>query len=248
MYFAYFDESGDTGANGSPTTTFVLSALLLNDKDWLAALDKTVAFRQYLKKHFRIPPRAEIKASWLIHNKGDIRVAGLTFASRIAAYQASMRFQRTCGLFKIFAVLINKKAIKKPGSDIREIAWRFAIQRLERFGTNTKENVHVIPDEGHSEFIKKKIRQMRRFNYVPSAFGFGTLARKAENIIEDPSERRSQESYFIQFADLNAYAAFRRVFPAPTFGHKIWDELGVSRLTAVNRLRWGPPAIVVWPK
>lgn len=248
MYFAYFDESGDSGFVNSPTDTFVLSGLLVNDKDWLAALDQTIAFRRFLRDRFRITPRAELKASWLVHNKGDIREAGLTFAARLAAYRSAMRFQRKTGLFRAFAVVIVKSRIQNNQAlDVREIAWRYAIQRLERFGTSTKDNIHVLPDDGHGEFIRKKLRSMRRFSRVPSAFGGEALPRDAENIVEDSSDRKSKESYFVQLADLNAYAAFRKTFPAPNFGEEMWDDLGTARITAVNSLRGGPPGIVVWP-
>jgi len=50
-----------------------------------------------------------------------------------------------------------------------------------------------------------------------------------------------------QLADLNAYAAFRKVFPGETVGENIWDELGNARILEVNSLRGGPPGIVVWP-
>ncbi len=248
MYFAYFDESGDTGLPpASPTGAFVLSGILVQDRDWLSALDQAVAFRRYLRDEFRIPPRAELKASWLLHNRGDIRPSGLTYQSRMSVFRAAMRFQRKSGVFHTFAVLIDKPRITKVPADVREIAWRYAIQRLERFGHAARDNVHVLPDEGHGEFLIKKIRAMRRFHYAPSAFGPETLERKAENVIEDPSDRRSCESYFIQFADLNAYAAFRKVFPGTNLGEEMWDILGSSRITDVNRLRGGPPGIVVWP-
>lgn len=248
MYFAYFDESGDSGLDASPTDTFALSCILLNDRDWLSALDQTIAYRRYLYKNFRISPRSELKASWLIHNRGDIKSSGLTYPARMAAYKSAMRFQRKLGLFKIFTVIIVKTRITQRSSDIREIAWRYALERLERFGTATKDNIHVLPDEGHGEFIRKKIREMRRFHFAPSAFGDGTLERKAENIVEDSSDRRSHESFFVQFADLNAYASFRRVFPGASFGIDMWEELGSARVSAVNRLSGGPAGIVVWPK
>jgi hypothetical protein len=247
MLFAYFDESGDTGFAASPTDTFVLSGLLIHDRDWLSALDQTVAFRRYLRDNFHISPRAELKASWMIHNKGDIRSSGLTYPARMAAYRAAMRFQRKSKLFRMFAVVIRKPEIKKLPADVRELAWRFSVQRLERFGTATKDNLHILPDEGHGAFIVKKVREMRRFHYVASAFGPETLDRKAENIVEDPSDRNSRESYFVQLADLNAYAAFRKIHPGPNFGEDIWDELGEARIAEVNKVRPGPPGIVVWP-
>lgn len=248
MYYAYFDETGDTGlGQASPTGVFALSAILIHDRNWLSALDQIVAFRRYLRNNFYISPRSELKAAWLIHNKGDIRKAGLAYKARMSAYMAAMRFQRKAGIFRVFSVLIKKNDIQNRTTDVREICWRYAIQRLERFGTAEKDNIHIVPDEGHGHFIKKKIREMRRFSHVPSAFGADSLDRKAENIVEDPSDRCSRESYFIQLADLNAYAAFRRVFPGANFGGEYWDELGVARIQEVNALRGGPPGIVVWP-
>lgn len=248
LYFAYFDESGDSGLHpSSPTRSFTLCGLLIHDQNWLSALDQTVAFRRYLRDQFRIPSRMELKASWLIHNKGGIRASGLTFPARMAVYRAVMRFQRKSGLFHTFAVVINKPGIRNKDTDVREYAWRFALQRLERFGTANKDNIHVLPDEGHGDFILKKIRAMRRFHRVQSAFGEETLDRRAENIIEDPSDRNSKNSYLIQLADLNAYAAFRKVFPGPNFTGDIWDGLGAARIRDVNKLRGGPPGIVAWP-
>lgn len=108
--------------------------------------------------------------------------------------------------------------------------------------------IHVLPDEGHGDFIIKKIRAMRRFHYVASAFGDGSLDRKAENIVEDASDRRSGHAFFIQLADLNAYAAFRKTQPRANFDEEIWDKLGDTRLSEVNRNRPAPPGIVLWPQ
>lgn len=247
MFYAYFDESGDTGLGAGASATFALSCVLINDRDWLSALDQLVAFRKYIHANFHISPRDEIKATWLIHNKGDIRKANVNFNARIAAYKAFMRFQRKSAIFKVFTILIQKDKVTKRPFDVRDYAWQFAIQRLERYGTLHKDNIHVLPDEGHGDFIMKKIRAMRRFNHVPSAFGSGSLQRNAENIIEDPSNRNSRHSFFVQLADLNAYAAFRWVNPSPSFGKEMWEELGSARVLEVNKLRGGPPGIVVWP-
>lgn len=89
---------------------------------------------------------------------------------------------------------------------------------------------------------------MRRFSQVPSAFQPGeTLGRATTNIIEDSSDRESHESYFIQLADLNAYAAVRKVHPIPSFDGSLWDELGDARDPDVNKIRGGHRGIVSWP-
>jgi hypothetical protein len=157
-----------------------------------------------------------------------------------------MRFQLKVGV-RTFAVSVAKdkpKTVKDP----RDAAWQWSLQRLERFGTATQENIAIFPDSGHGQFIKNKLRRMRRHNPVPSAFVQGaSLLRPTRNIVEDPSDRLSHESYFVQLADLNAYAAFRHVRPVPTFGGQMWDELGPARVLEVNALRGGPPGIVSWP-
>jgi hypothetical protein len=255
MYYAYFDESGDDGYIKSPTRTFSLACLLVHDTDWLKAFDQTIALRRYIKANFRIGMRAELKAAWLIHNRGDVAPAELTFHSRMQVYKTAMRFQRKCGLFTAFAILIDKDRVQlKEKFEPRERAWHFAIQRLERFGKDKQENIHILPDEGHKDFIKKKLRKMRRFSRAPSAYGGGSLARDAVNIIEDPSDRRSRESYFVQLCDLNAYAAFRKVYPGADVDATYWDQLGEARLSDVNKVsdklreKDGPQGIVVWPK
>jgi hypothetical protein len=210
-------------------------------------LDASIAYRQFLKSNFRIPPRAEIKAHSLIHNTGDMRQAGLSFKTRLKVFKSALSFQRKCGYFRIFAIVVKKNTATVV-RDVRDAAWEYAIQRLERFGKASGENIHVLPDEGHVDFIQKKIRRMRRFNRVPSAFGYGSLDRKTKNVIEDPSERKSKESYFIQFADLNAYAAFHKVFPGANVDGRFWDALGDARVHEVNKVRAGPDGIVVWPK
>jgi hypothetical protein len=74
------------------------------------------------------------------------------------------------------------------------------------------------------------------------------------NLLDDPVPRDSRQSYFLQLADLNAYAAFRRKYPPPPrpvqiVPHLMWDELGAARYTAVRNTRrfGGPEAIVPGP-
>jgi hypothetical protein len=248
MYFCYFDESGDSGYINSPTPAFALAAVIVDDRDWLNLLDQIVSLRQYLRGQFHIPARAEIKATWLIRGQGALKGTGLSASARINAYEAVMRFQRKCGIIRTFAVVINKSLVVNRARDPRSEAWMRAIERLERFGTQKQQNLQVFPDEGHSYFIRRKMREMRRFHLVPSRWGSDQLDRKAENVLEDPSERESHESYFIQLADLNAYAALRRIHPVPAFGGSMWEELGDARIPEVNRVRGGPRGIVCWPR
>ena len=73
----------------------------------------------------------------------------------------------------------------------------------------------LFPDAGHGYFIQSLVRKMRRHHRVASAFESGRwLEADARRIVEDPSDRDSRRSYFIQLADLNAYAAVRWLYPS----------------------------------
>lgn len=158
-----------------------------------------------------------------------------------------MRFQRVEGVFRTFAVYIDKTKVQKRDRDPRDFAWSFAIERIDNFCTRKGEFVHLLPDAGHGYFIRRMVRRMRRFHRVPSAFGPERLDAKALRVVEDPSDRHSEESFFIQLADLNAYAALRKCNPTARLDGKMWDELGDARLEEVNRLAGGPTGIKVFP-
>ena len=252
VYLFYIDDSGDTGLKsaGSPTDAFVLCALIVQDHAWLSTLDEIVTFRRFLRKAFGIGPRAELKAGYLIHGTGPFSGSNIGDAARLRIFRLALRFQRKVGTIQTWAVVIGKTAWEKQnkGEDIRQAAWRTMIERIERFTFNGKDTCVVFPDEGYPDFVQMMFRRMRRFSQVPSAFQSGvSLSRPAQFLVEDPNFRRSQNSYFVQLADLNAYAAHRHVFPQPYFGSDYWEELGDARVKVVNRLAGGPVGIVVRP-
>ena len=148
MLFSYFDESGDAGYDNSPSPAFTLAAVIVHERKWLDTLDQLVSFRRYLRDDFGISPRAELKANWLIHRKGDFKHSKLSFVARMNVYRAALRFQRKCNAIRTFAVVINKGLVVKQTVSARSWAWTYAIQRLERFGADEQENIHVLPDEG----------------------------------------------------------------------------------------------------
>lgn len=90
---------------------------------------------------------------------------------------------------------------------------------------------------------------MRRHHFVPGHWGPTTIPFPTQRIVEDPNDRASQDSYFIQLADWNAYATHRSryVDPRAQVPDDLWDELATTHLTAVNAVRGGPPGIVRYP-
>jgi hypothetical protein len=112
----------------------------------------------------------------------------------------------------------------------------------------------IFPDAGHTAFITKYMRQMRRHNYVPKRYGTGSLQTRIDRILEDPHSMISHKSWFIQIADVNAYAALRSEYVEPIrkMDRHMWDELctdmGDIRLKEINKVdgSW-PPGIKKYP-
>ncbi|MEZ4306758.1 MAG: DUF3800 domain-containing protein [Polyangiaceae bacterium] len=249
MFLSYFDEPGDTGFTDSPSTCFVLAGVLVDEGDWLPLIDEMARFRGFLRDTFRIRFSDELKATNLVKCRGPFEHLAPAVAMRV--YAMCLKFQAKCGKLRTFAIVIDKEKVLADHKDVRDIAWTYAIQRIERICTKgdgrtppMKGFAMILPDEGHGDFLKRKIRRHRRHHLVPSGHEDGELLeRPARNIIEDPFDRRSHESYFVQLADLNAFAAHRHVAPLKRFGPGMWDLLGDARIEQVNeitRARGGP--------
>lgn len=253
MYLAYVDDSGDDGAAGSHSYT--LGCLLVEAEVWPRVFDDLIAFRRQVKTLFGLPINAELKANHIIRNKGAFKNLKLTERSRKRLYQLAMRHQRSLGT-KSFAIVIDKpKLAARPiPRSPREVAWEYLLQRLERLSTkNDNTPVMVIHDEGEELTIRKLMRRARRIGSAGSAFGTGSLKRPATYLIDDPVPRDSKHSFFIQLADLNAYAAFRDTYAPPPRVVQIvpqdtWNQIGAGRFFEANSLKGGTPGVVVWPK
>ncbi|HEX6700754.1 MAG TPA: DUF3800 domain-containing protein [Gaiellaceae bacterium] len=252
MFLAYVDDSGDTGPSGSKTYT--LACVLVASDGWPRVFDDLIDFRRMLKKNFGVLINAELKANFLLRNKGIFYRLGLTEDTRRRIYTLCMRVQANIGT-KTFAIIINKEKLeaKDQGRDPREVAWEYLIQRLERLSTKSTTPVMIFHDEGEAATIRKIARKARRAGRAGSAFGTGSLSRPAKFLIDDPVARDSGHSYFVQMADLNAYAAFRRVFQPPQrlvqiVPQNMWDQIGTGIYRPANKLKGGIPGIVVWPR
>jgi hypothetical protein len=159
---------------------------------------------------------------------------GLGEEVRKRIYRSLMRFQGKSGGVLTYAVVVDKSK-RASTDDVRDRAWRYAFQRIERTMSARNERVMLMPDSGQYHWIRKLSREMRRFSMPGSMLGTGALERPMLKVlIDDPVERESHESYFIQLADLNAYAAYRNAVPDPAFPKSMWTELGPAVLSVVN--------------
>lgn len=248
---AYVDESGDPGLTGS--RTYVLACVFLDLDHWPEAFDRMISFRRWLRVRFGIPIRAEIKANYLLRNAGPFRTLGLSERARKAIYRQHLRLHGKIGL-NTFAVLIRKPEleIKLPGANPRDTAWDYMLQRLERLTTKSNQTLVLTHDEGENAIIRRLARKARRAGTAGSAFGTGQLTVPFRLLADDPVPKQSVQSYFLQMADLAAFAAYRHLYasphPKPMVAASFWDQIGEAALfTPVNSVRGGPTAIVAWP-
>lgn len=245
MHLAYIDESGSPGGS----RTFTLACVLVSDERWSAAFDDLIRYRRFLRDRFGVPVRAEIKASHLLRPGGAFRELALSESVRAAIYRGTVRLIPKVNLQAFAVVVLQEAGVADP----RLTAWEYLLQRLERFATKTPTRVLIVHDEGDADFVRKLARKARRAGGAGRAFGTGYLQLPFAGLIDDPVPRDSRQSYFLQLADLLAYAAFRRVIPPPPRAVPIvtagtWDQLGDSRLSAVSSVAGGPTGIVVWPR
>lgn len=250
MFLAYIDDSGDPGVHsGSPTPTYTTSCVFVRDTDWVQLFEDLIRFRRWLRQNFGLRMRQEVKANELVRGTGPWRSLGFGSRARKRIFRSYMRFQAKVGTVKTFAVVIDKSRCSSA-DEVRETGWRLALERIETFARHNKTTVMLFPDSGEYDRFRKLSREMRRFSQVGAMLGGGTLSRPlATFLIDDPVERDSKQSYFVQLADLNAYAAYRRERPDPLFPQNMWDELGKAILWEVNRYHsWENPGIVRGPR
>ncbi|MFZ5980633.1 MAG: DUF3800 domain-containing protein [Candidatus Zixiibacteriota bacterium] len=249
MYFAYIDESGDDGIHNSPTSWFVINCVLIHDSNWLDTLNQLVSLRRDLKTRFDIKARDEIKGIHFRSNQGVFKGLHWSLQQRFDLYKELLEFQEHPISIKTFSVAIKKYEAFNRGFIPLQAAWKFTFERIQKFCQNEKERAIIFHDEGKGQFIQRTLRFMRRHNYISKHYSKGSISFTVSNILEDPTERKSEHSYFIQLADWNAYVAHRSKYidPVKRISPNLWDCLGSALLLPVNKLRGGPPGIVVYP-
>ena len=251
MMLAYVDETGNTGdphLQGS-TAMYGLGCVLVDVADWPAAFEGMLAFRRRVRETFGLPMRSELKANYLVRGSGSLAGANLAPAQRALIYRAHLRVLQTVNA-RAFAVLVDKTCPRLYGGDYFHLAWEGLLQRLERSSTYESKPFMIIHDEGENDAVRRMVRKARRHLTAGNLGGGGGRLLPATRLVEDPQPRTWQLSYFIQAADLVAYAAFRAVSPpgagaARVTPSSLWGELGPACHVRVNRLAGGVPGIVV---
>ena len=221
MFVMYVDESGDTGLVGSPTRHFVLSGLVIHELRWHDCLERLIAFRKRMYLSFGLRLREEIHASRLINKPGHL--ATIRKSDRLSIVRFFIDELAAMPDISVINVIVDKVQ-KTEGFDVLEAAWRALIQRFDNTishrnfpgPANPDERGMIFPDHTDDRKVKLLVRRMRRFNPVPNQPQFGPGYRNIllKRIIEDPSFRGSDDSYFIQAVDVIAYALMQHTAPS----------------------------------
>ena len=139
-----------------------------------------------------------------------------------------------------FAVVVHKSKTFQPNI-VLDAAWTVLLQRLQRTSTASGDcPIIIVHDEGENAKIRKIARLPRKRLAADSMDASVEFSVPFTTLIEDPIPKASHESYFLQLADLVAYAAFRRIYPPPNSVsnviHKnMWDQLGRSIFAPANQ-------------
>jgi len=258
VYICYFDESGFKGIphpKQKNANWFVLNCVMVEESNWFTVLNALVQLRRQLRDDHGILPRAELKGRDFRSGLGAFEGLNINRQTRMDIYKLIMNYQSTLPIYT-FSIAIRKTgAIDKGWKDPMYCAWNFALNRLHIRYSKIDEWCSIYPDDGHAELIRNCMRSMRRHNFVPKRYGPGTFRLRTERILEDPNNRKSTDSYFVQLADLNAYASHRSKYvePVSKMSPDIWDELATDfddiRVSEINKNDKGvrPPGIKIYP-
>lgn len=250
---AYVDETGDTGSTSlkGASTCYALGCVLVDLDDWSSAFDTFLEFRKRLRSSFGVPVRAELKANYLIRGGGPLRKLNLAPSQRHYIYREHLRLLESLPA-RAFGVVTDKQKAGVSGSACFDMTWEMLLQRFERTCTYENTTLMITHDEGENDAVRKHVRKARRHLTAGSIQGAGVLQFKADRFVDDPIPRNSQNSFFIQLADMVAYAAWRS-YMAPSPGvaqvvpKRMWDQVGTATHTKVNSwsLNGSVPGVVL---
>ncbi len=220
MYLMYIDESGDTGLKGSPTRYVVLTGLVVHELRWRSCLEQLIAFRQRIKAKFRLRLREELHAARMLTRPGELK--RIKRNDRLAIIRAFADQIASMTDINLVNVVVDKEG-KPKDYDVFGSAWGALIQRFENTiahrnfagPANADDRGLLFPDSTDDKKLTDLVRKKRHYNPVPNRGDFGPGYRNLplQNVIEDPSFRDSEHSYFIQAVDCAAFLLYQRLAP-----------------------------------
>jgi hypothetical protein len=207
LYIAYYDEAGDDGYPKYSSPLFVLSAIYLHYSCWKEVFKNIRQFREKLKIDYNIPIKTEFHTRNFALNKNPYR------ALQISENDKAVILKLFCELIsnldmRIINIVINKQNISKQDYNVLDNALKYSIQRIENDLIKTSKKFMIITDEGRIGKMRMTARKIQRVNFIPSKYNSKPYRKEIKSLIEDPLQKDSKESYFIQIADLVSFIVY----------------------------------------
>lgn len=214
----YVDESGDE-------EVFVMTALAvpflrLVDGEWTLVWEehfcKVRDWRRRTSRTHGIPVRKELHGNKLASGRGRYAL-GQHQLQRSKAIRAYRSILGDLGFLQDAAVItvVGNRHTKLYGHTKLEAALFALLQRMRRACEAARRQGLVFFDEGHGEY-RTLYRKARKYLPTGSSAGrwnTGQASRNLplDNFTKDANFKDSKHSFFIQVADLLAYAAFLKI-------------------------------------
>jgi hypothetical protein len=207
MHLIYIDDSRDE-------ELCVFSALAVPSDTWNDAFQQFKTFRHGIRLDSGIYIHKELHAWKLVSGRGQIADRVVPKARRCAIFKEALVTTAALPGAKLFNAVFPKGAEK--------IAFEWLLNRVNRTMQTWDSRAILICDEGSEHEYTRLARRMHVYNPIPSFLGSRADTHTAsksipiDRILEDPFFKRSDQSYFIQCADLCAYALLRREHQLPS--------------------------------
>jgi hypothetical protein len=203
MYLMYVDESGDPGPRGG-NEMFVLTGLVVHESRWADCFAIIKQLRRTLREGYGIRLNGELHANKNIAGRGVLWGRRWPVADRVRLFQLVLESIAQFPSGQTMSICTRKRqAAEKRGRDLHATAWTFLLQRFHNYvekarGSSGADSGIVIHDRGHEVEVRKLMRKLRVFNYVPSRFGGPSRNLPLSYLIEDPVARNSAHAQFVQ--------------------------------------------------
>ena len=242
MHLLYVDESGDTGREGSQTSTFTLSGLLIHHAEWHGALASVKRMRRRVHDKYGYPPHAELHASEMLGRSQEHH--GVKRGQRVQSVLHAVEMIRRDQRLTPLRVIIEKHDSPR---DVIRAAWLALLRAASG---------HIASNEGHSLCSAPGLAVIcDDHRTAPSAAWLGEINASldlSELLIDEPFGRDSKQSPLLQLCDLLAYLSKQTVEPNSLFRQahaqamlkrceKLFSERGITILIKEEGGAFAPP-------
>jgi hypothetical protein len=227
MHIVYLDESGDLGSTSSPTRFFILSGILFAHEHWIVARRSLEGMRANLQSLYSLNPDIEIHAAEFLG--GAVRHNGLDIRRRFQCAHHVLNFLLKSDCLRPVRFGVEKSG--EGGRALLDIAWAglaaeiaCELRKAPESACGSRGILVVMDHHGASP-------------YRPEPRQDGAVEQP---LLELPFGRRSEDSDFLQVADLLGFLTKQKLDPNRHFS----GSQGRSLLRLSEQLYSSPCRII----